>query len=629
MSFSSTASFSSNRTMRIDDLDIPLYDLPSSKYNIKTYNARRSVCIIGSGAAGLITAHTLIKDGFTNVTILSEDNSPGGVWEYNKVYSGVFINNIYGDYRFSCLDMPQHPARGPGDQRLSAEDMHFYMKKFAETFLRDRISYNTEVLNVRRPRPPFSSDPPNWIVTCQDNQTGETIERGFDRIVLCTGGCHEPRIPPAFSADAARAAGFQGVVVHSSDFRKNLDEIFEAIRPSEDDIPGAVVIIGGGKSAQDISAYIASQGNHADVSMVFEKTDAFVASSRQLPASFRKSRLIGVLSPHIELRSGLERFLHTTWLGGKCVRGLFNMVSRNSFKSFSVPKNSPLRLSQDMFWSLRVNDEVCRRGNSFHTLAKEGKIKLIAPTKAVCFGEDGRSVILEDGRIIRADAIILATGYTSSWAKIFDKQTMNQIGLGKYPPQYVSDVTYANEWKYSSLKDPPAKHPLSDQWTSCIYRGIVPAKSIFKRDLAINGAVFSTNNGYVFETTAHWISSYFLEDSFLQLPQSAKEAIQHTERASAWLRKRYPDMLHWTNESHSSGIEFWSWPQYTDDLMRDMGLAYGKERTGGNKWTWLFKPIDIGCIGRLGEEREEKRREGSGMIVGVGIASGSRLREVV
>jgi dimethylaniline monooxygenase (N-oxide forming) len=76
----------------IDDLDIPLYDISSAKYNIKNYNARTSVCIIGSGAAGLITAHTLIKDGFSNVTILSKDSSPGGVWEYNKVYPGVFIN---------------------------------------------------------------------------------------------------------------------------------------------------------------------------------------------------------------------------------------------------------------------------------------------------------------------------------------------------------------------------------------------------------------------------------------------------------------------------------------------------------------------------------------------------------
>ncbi|THU85521.1 FAD/NAD-P-binding domain-containing protein [Dendrothele bispora CBS 962.96] len=603
MSFGSSASFGTSEP------DYPLYDLPSAKFNIANYNARRSVCVIGSGAAGLITAHTLIKDGFTNVTVLSKDGASGGVWEHNKVYSGVFINNVYGDYRFSCLEMPRHPERGPDNQRLSAEDMHFYMEKFTETFLRDRISYNTEVLNIRRPTPPFSADPPNWIVTVRDNKTGNIVERGYDRVVLCTGGCHEPRIPRAFTADAARTAGFRGILVHSSVFRKSMDDIFEAIKPSEDGVPGSVVVIGGGKSAQDIAAYLANEGQHSDVSMVFEKTDAFVASSTQLPDSMRRSRLLGVLSPHLELRSGLERFLHNSWLGGKCVRGLFNIISRHSFKSFGIPKDSPLRLSQDIFWSLRVNDEVCRRGNSFHTLAREGKIKLIAPKRAVCFGKDGRSVVLSDGQIIKADAIILATGYTSSWSKIFDQQTMNQVGLGKYPPQFVVDNTYVNEWKYSSLKDPPPTNPLNDQWSSCIYRGIVPAKNIYKRDLAINGAVFSTNNGYVFETTANWISSYFLEDHFLQLPKSIKEATECTERTSAWLRKRYPDMLHWTNESHSSDIHFWSWPQYTDDLLRDMGLAYGKERTGGNKWTWLFKPIDIECIGTVGQERERKRKE--------------------
>jgi len=83
--------------------------------------------------------------------------------------------------------MPHHPARGPDAQRLGAEDMHFYMQKFADTFLRDRISYNTEVVNIKRPTPPFSSDPPNWIVTVRDNKTGNVTERGYDRVVLCTG----------------------------------------------------------------------------------------------------------------------------------------------------------------------------------------------------------------------------------------------------------------------------------------------------------------------------------------------------------------------------------------------------------------------------------------------------------
>ncbi|KAJ3934074.1 MAG: FAD/NAD(P)-binding domain-containing protein [Lentinula lateritia] len=607
-----------------------------------THNLHQSVLVIGSGAAGLVTAQTLITDGFTNVHIFSKDSHPGGVWEHNKVYSGVFINNLYGDYRFSSMEMPRHPSRDPKNNRLSAEDMQFYFEKFTETYLRDRISYETEVLNIRRPQPPFDSDPPNWIVKYRKKGSKGTREMGFHRIILCTGGCHKPRIPSAFSPSAVKSSGFLGPVIHSSEFRAKLDTIFAAVQPSDHhrsmqpnsrpdpylpnppsaedhgagsnsddhDGGGVVVVIGGGKSAQDIAGFLANEGHHRNVCMIYEKTDAFVASTTQLSSRIRRSRILGVLSPHSELRTPLERFLHKTWLGSRTVRGIFDMASSYSFKSFQIPPDSPLRLSQEPFWSLRVNDEVCRRGNSFHVLVNEGKILIEAPAKAVEFGEDGRSIVLNDGRVIRADAIVLATGYESSWTDLFDVQTINQVGLGKYPPQYVSLDAYDQEWKgYMSLKNPPPAPAVNQQWMSCIYRGIVPARSILKRDLAINGAVFSTNNGYVFETTAHWISSYFLEDSFLQLPAGIKEAVQSTERTSAWLRRRYPDMLHWTNESHSSDIQFWSWPQYTDDLLRDMGLRHGKARTGGNALTWLFKPIEVEVIKDLTKERAALRMQ--------------------
>ncbi|KAJ4480867.1 FAD/NAD-P-binding domain-containing protein [Lentinula aciculospora] len=601
-------------------------------------NSHRSILVIGTGAAGLVTAQTLIKDGFTNVHIFSKDSQPGGVWEHNKVYSGVFINNLYGDYRFSSMEMPRHPSRDPKDTRLSAEDMQFYFEKFTETYLRDRISFETEVLKIRRPQPPFDSDPPNWIVKFRKRGKKEVREMGFHRIVLCTGGCHKPRIPAVFSPSAAQVSGFRGPVLHSSEFRSQLDAVFAAVQPSDlhrtsfsnsrhdpylpdppnaedhgggsdnNDGSGVVVVIGGGKSAQDIAAYLANEGHHRNVCMIYEKTDAFVASTTQLSSRIRRSRILGVLSPNSELRTPLERFLHKTWLGSRTVRGIFNMASNYSFKAFQIPPDSPLRLCQDPFWSLRVNDEVCRRGNSFHVLANEGKIHIEAPARAVGFGKDGKSIVLNDGRVIRADAVILATGYESSWTNLFDVQTINQVGLGKYPPQYVSLNAYDEEWKgYMSLKNPPPAPAANQQWMSCIYRGIVPARNIMKRDLAINGAVFSTNNGYVFETTAHWISSYFLEDTFLELPADIKAAIQSTERTSAWLRRRYPDMLHWTNESHSSDIQFWSWPQYTDDLLRDMGLPYGKARTGGNALTWLFKPIEVEAIKDLAKERATLR----------------------
>lgn len=50
-----------------------------------------TVCVIGSGLAGLITAHTLLRDGW-DVEILTRDASPGGVWSSDQVYPDLQIN---------------------------------------------------------------------------------------------------------------------------------------------------------------------------------------------------------------------------------------------------------------------------------------------------------------------------------------------------------------------------------------------------------------------------------------------------------------------------------------------------------------------------------------------------------
>ena len=50
------------------------------------------VGIIGSGIAGLITAHILLQDGFENVEVLTRDSSVGGVWSEERIYPGLRIN---------------------------------------------------------------------------------------------------------------------------------------------------------------------------------------------------------------------------------------------------------------------------------------------------------------------------------------------------------------------------------------------------------------------------------------------------------------------------------------------------------------------------------------------------------
>lgn len=82
------------------------------------------------------------------------------------------------------MQMPRHPDRKPKDTRLSAEDMLFYMEKFADTLLKDRICYNTEVLKIKRTKALYARFH-SWTVTIKDKAGVRDL--GFDRLVLCTG----------------------------------------------------------------------------------------------------------------------------------------------------------------------------------------------------------------------------------------------------------------------------------------------------------------------------------------------------------------------------------------------------------------------------------------------------------
>ena len=50
------------------------------------------VAVVGAGVAGLITAHVLIQDGFSDVQVLTRDTQVGGVWSSDRVYPGLHLN---------------------------------------------------------------------------------------------------------------------------------------------------------------------------------------------------------------------------------------------------------------------------------------------------------------------------------------------------------------------------------------------------------------------------------------------------------------------------------------------------------------------------------------------------------
>ena len=63
--------------------------------------------------------------------------------------------------------------------------------------------------------------------------------------------CNTPYIPQNVSVESARAVGFDGLVVHSSELGQRLHEVIKAGKAQGFSGENTVVVIGGGKSAQE------------------------------------------------------------------------------------------------------------------------------------------------------------------------------------------------------------------------------------------------------------------------------------------------------------------------------------------------------------------------------------------
>ncbi|TFK19523.1 FAD/NAD(P)-binding domain-containing protein [Coprinopsis marcescibilis] len=548
------------------------------------------VCIIGTGVAGIISAHVLIQDGFRDVTLISRDQAVGGVWARERVYEGLRTNSVHGEYRFSALDMkPVNHDMREKDHRLTGEHLCQYMEEYSQRFLVGKVKFmfHSEVKKLWR------DGDGRWLAAVQDTVDGSSQELSFARVIVASGGNHLPRIPAALSSSSARASGFEGRLFHSSDFAK--EELTLPLPTSNEKRTLSCVVVGGGKSSQDLAALMTRKGY--DVTIVYEQLDVFFASDKPLPDFVRKGRLLSVLSPHRKLDTKFERFLHKTPVGATLVKTFWKSLVHGSTKAYGVPEDSPLRFTPEAFWSIGTNDEGIPRPDGFPALVNQGRLKVVAPFRATGFSEKG--LMITDGRCLAADVIILATGYESSWSML-DDEMVEELGLASYK----SKEDLKDRWNYATLRDGPVPHPDRDSWTTSIYRGIVPAKNILHKDFALAGALCTINPGYTFEVAAHWISSYFLGDD-MRLPATVQEAAADAEDVINFGKVRFPQTPFWRRGSGGVTPDTWTWPQAADELLEDMHLRSG--RSGGNWLNWAFKAIDVNEISNISDERRRLR----------------------
>jgi dimethylaniline monooxygenase (N-oxide forming) len=67
----------------------------------------------------------------------------------------------------------------------------------------------------------------------------------------------------------------------------------------------------------------------------------------------------------------------------------------------------------------------------------------------------------------------------------FVAKMAEEIGIGRHAPQ----TEVKAKWDYKTLENAPMLKLGNENWVTSIYRGLIPAKNVEKRDFAIAGAM--------------------------------------------------------------------------------------------------------------------------------------------
>ncbi|KAF0928667.1 hypothetical protein E2562_006099 [Oryza meyeriana var. granulata] len=217
----------------------------------------RTVAVVGAGAAGLVAARELLREGHA-VTVFERSARIGGTWAYDPrsdpdplgpepAAPGAVHGSLYASLRtnlprelmgFSGFALAGRvfagdPRTFPGHREVLA-----FLHAFAvESGVDGRVRLRSEVVRVG----PLDGQGERWTVAWRV-EAGEVVEEVFDAVVVCNGHCTVPQVPKLRGI-----CNWQGKQMHSHNYRTP--------EPFQDQV---VVVVGLGASGVDIAREISN-----------------------------------------------------------------------------------------------------------------------------------------------------------------------------------------------------------------------------------------------------------------------------------------------------------------------------------------------------------------------------------
>ncbi|KAL1215079.1 Flavin-containing monooxygenase FMO GS-OX-like 8 [Cardamine amara subsp. amara] len=270
----------------------------------------KTVCVIGAGPSGLVSARELKKEGH-KVVVMEQNNDVGGQWLYQpnveeedplgknktlKVHSSVYSSLRLATPReiMGFSDFPFTTKKGRDTRRFPGhEELWLYLKDFCQVFgLREMIRFNIRVDFVGMVNDE-DGDRKRWMVKSVEKKSGEVMEEVFDAVVIATGHYAYPRLPSIKGMDVWKRKQLHSHVYRMPDsFR---DEV--------------VVVVGCSISGQDISIDLVEMAKEVHLS----------AKSQDIPPGLSKvieKHQNLYLHPQIE---SLEEDGRVIFIDGSCI----------------------------------------------------------------------------------------------------------------------------------------------------------------------------------------------------------------------------------------------------------------------------------------------------------------------
>ena len=357
------------------------------------------VVIIGAGASGLCAAIQLGKLGIP-YTVFEKNAEVGGTWYENR-YPGCAVDTPNHFYQFSFEPNNNWPNYFSQRNAIQA-----YLEHCADKYdVRKHIRFNTEVSSAV-----FNEATQTWAIQATNKTSKQTIGKAesvehiqANAVICAVGQLNRPAIPKLPGLEQ-----YQGQVIHTAQWPDQLD--FKGKK---------VALIGTGASAVQVGPAIAAQ---VESLAVLQRSGSWVV---------RRPNIDGVVSEdtkwvlnNVPFYAPWYRFqlfwafgdglfealkIDPTWQGGSESISAFNarlresmmkhirreLVGRDDLLKKVVPDFPPFgkRVLGDAGWYSMLKRDNVR--------LETGAIKQV----------HAKAVELEDGSLIEADILVMATGF--------------------------------------------------------------------------------------------------------------------------------------------------------------------------------------------------------------------------